>query len=373
MHANNKAVWLFGSGCSKPLGAPLLCDFFGRTLEARIQAAVSVLGNDVAWAEKFAALITNLRAVYDGGLEEERINTRFQRGPWANAEEFLEYVDMAGAGDPAARALIQNALSHGKMEYRGDNRFVELAKDVRGYLAAACHFFVPEQSIIDSSERWAPHRRWGGQLLPQDHVISFNYDVVAERVRGKGKIALFGREHANAAGNWIDNILGSGSQLIKLHGSVSKAWALDEPNEPLPKLADVWTAIRERHRFEIAAPGPGKLAASKDYFKPHWQLARRAIESADVVTFVGYRIPETDSYACEQLVHAFGNHPKKSHLTVRIVLGPTRDRDVERLIRLLRWSGCHSARVIFEPLWAQDFFSVFDRTHLASVTGGFGG
>jgi hypothetical protein len=367
----DSVVWILGSGFSKPLGAPLLYDLFSQPLEVRMRAALRNMNGGRADMESFAKQLKTLRAIYAGGLEERRTNTQFKKGPWANAEEFLEYVDMANEGDSSAREIVQQAVGEADVDYyeghAAEDQCKYLARDVRAYLAAACHFFVPDQSLIQRSERWRPYVRWGKHLQKDDHVITFNYDVVPESVSG---VNPFIRGSVPSDGStWLEHSILLGRQLVKMHGSVTRAEVVCEtPSGPQTKIdtVDVWSSIADGNRFEIASPGPGKLLASTDYFTQHWSMARKLIQRASAVIFVGYRIPETDSFACEELVRAFSEHPQRSELVVRIVLGPHRSADVERLIRILHWAGCSKKCVIHEPLYSQDFLSVFQRQALTS-------
>lgn len=366
--SEKRVVWILGSGFSRSLGGPLLWDFFSRPLEAKLIAALQNVPGPATWPEKFGALIKDLRAIYTGGLEERYEDTAFRRGPWADAEEFLEYVDMANDGVRSAKELVLAALRNSRTSYGAESeKIAALALDVRSYLACATNHFIDSPDVVEKAERWEPYRRWASNLRMQDDVISFNYDVVPEQVCRE--LTLFTYGDRAEPDRQIRNAKQDGRSLVKVHGSVTQVLRDSKitPGETVAEYnADVWDALRRGDRIAIAGPGPGKLAACKGILRPHWELARDLIARATVLVFAGYRIPETDAFARSQICDAIRRAPNLDR--IHLVLGPMRDAHVERLAHLLEWAtrGRQGAPVgiVDERLWAQDFLAVFDREQL---------
>jgi hypothetical protein len=194
--------------------------------------------------------------------------------------------------------------------------------------------------------------------------VSFNYDLVIERVAPR--LTLFeaglGDEHDRR--RVVDAAAMQGRQIIKPHGSLSLVYPDADSNldRRLPLQSDPWQAINANRRFAIAGPGPGKLADSEGLFKANWELACKVISEAVAIVIIGYRLPETDAHAIEMLSQAIANNTRDA--VVRIVLGPRRDEHVERLHRICEWSGRPITRIKHEPLWAQDFLAIFQHDKL---------
>jgi hypothetical protein len=99
----------------------------------------------------------------------------------------------------------------------------------------------------------------------------------------------------------------------------------------------------EEGELAIATPGPSKKREADECFRELWKLAREALAEADAIVFVGYRFPETDADAREQLLTAIGKNgapgsKRRPHnLKCHIVLGNKSPQDVDRLEALLRF------------------------------------
>ena len=81
--------------------------------------------------------------------------------------------------------------------------------------------------------------------------------------------------------------------LLKLHGSLN--WFPVPPDRIPPKLAlrKRWWHQNGNLTFEIAPPEWNKPTRSGVYV-PVWRLARKSLNAAEAIVFIGYSLPETD-------------------------------------------------------------------------------
>jgi hypothetical protein len=140
----------------------------------------------------------------------------------------------------------------------------------------------------------------------------------------------------------------------------------------------------------IASPGPTKRRTANE-LESLWLVAEEALRRAQAIVFVGYRFPPTDAQARERLLTAIAANTQ-NYLAVHIVLGPQiHSDDVIRLRRLLDYSlfgavlgprrrrllagkdasdasksSSPTGNVVVQPLFAQDFFSVFQHDHVTA-------
>jgi hypothetical protein len=129
----------------------------------------------------------------------------------------------------------------------------------------------------------------------------------------------------------------------------------------------------------IASPGPTKKTI-RDALNDIWNAAKTSIAAADVVVFVGYRFPPSDSEARRFLVDALMANASRP-LTLRTVLGANRSNaDTVRLEAILEYAMAarlrhhgtrgvtvrHTLRV--HPLGAEDFLDLFQAGSLHEST-----
>lgn len=109
-------------------------------------------------------------------------------------------------------------------------------------------------------------------------------------------------------------------------------------------------------------------------------LAKDALRQADAVVFIGFRFPETDSDAREEILGAIRENKRvhgAHHLSLHVVLGLPSPQS-QRLEALLRFvcgerhdmaepnfnDEAHTFRVQLHPLFAQDFLAISSRDDL---------
>jgi hypothetical protein len=365
----DSVAWVVGSGFSRSLGGPLLDELFDEHRFRRLRAP--------RWEVDLSAW----ERVYSDWSTVFHLFRRLDRPggtarPWRNAEEYVELLQLAGSGDAAALHVLYATTGADPW----DKIMPRVGSVATKYLAAVTAEFVQDAAM--DTERWKPYRRWIARVRENDAIITFNYDRVLEMAH---------QADVRASASPV-----AAPRISKLHGSVD--WSYDE-HRRLVKGQNPWSIIADPTKdVALGVPGPAKIMSSANEFVQEWNHAAHALRSADIIVFIGYRFPETDSHAKQTLLTAIReNHQTTSHhLTVRIVLGPKRGDDAERLEGMLRWTLSHrrDARgasmprrlaagpggavrrenappaqtytILHEPMWAEDFMTVFDRARMES-------
>jgi hypothetical protein len=368
-------VWILGAGFSKPLGGPLL----GKLLspEAERDLDVRYFGSG-ALGTLHAQLV---RFLFRYGLAAKKNNAVQAPGGqvfdgedlWEDAEQFLDYLDTAAESNGPGRFRLLKILGDERLAVLklapNESTIQAIALTSRRLLVAECSGFLVGAN--PHSERWSPYRRWVEQLVaPEDVIITFNYDLVVETIRGFVKRPSSGSE----------------ATLLKLHGSVD--WVLEGVAGQTPQDSGVIRRLSPNYVLEdpaepaIAAPGPSKQRFSRGVFRKYWEEALDSLKSASAIVFIGYRFPPTDAEARERLLDAIRNNPNQ-YLPIHTVLGPkTASDDSCRLHGLLEHALSSKRRVVppdliadnlaprlcytihQQPLWAEDFLSVIERSRV---------
>jgi hypothetical protein len=280
-----------------------------------------------AYVADLAGDIYTAKAVYRFGRDVERV--------WRDPEEYIQFLDEC-ASDPdsvTAQQATKIALRWAKGKEGGfanGDKFKPgaLAISAKRALAADCSRFT--RAAVLGSERWSPYQSWLARIATeqanhkQGHqvLVSFNYDRVLELASGNGCSIVLGGDRALSP---------TEVPLFKMHGSVD--WVIDDGGACVvgkPEQA----LICEPDRIAMGVPGRSKQAFTQKV-GALWRQAIALIQKAEVVLFVGYRFPETDAQAREQILRALAQN-KEMHISVHIVRGPdTDDRDGRRLRSLL--------------------------------------
>ncbi len=356
-------VWILGAGFSKPLGGPLL----GKLLSPESERDLHVRYSEIPqlWTPQTKAA----RWLYDYGRKGVLVGDRFIQGEdlWEDAEQYLDHLDTAaekGAGSPACDRLLRILLDHG-LEH-GPGMLTLMAAAARRLLAAECCSFL--EGVDPDSERWSPYQRWLHEVFVwrEDTVVTFNYDLVLETLAASQRRRESFQYRAGEPGC---------SLLLKLHGSVN--WGL-RGSQAVETNAGVRYALTcDDDQLAIAGPGPGKQRLSSGLFEWCWTEALAALEKAAAIVFVGYRFPPTDAEAREKLFGAIHKNKDQQQLAIHTVLGPNTSSDDSRRLRGLlehamagvrnpRGGGGLGYSLVQQPLWAEDFLSVVNRSSIVS-------
>jgi hypothetical protein len=341
-------VWVLGSGFSRHVGGPTLDELLSEKMGSLARARHP--SNHELYAQT--------RQLFRAHHKDNTKQTSHRL--WANAEDFLDYVDLA-------------RKDYGLAKVAGTD------SDSEKHWRDAVNAVVEECSFANTAnlelEAWSPYKVWKDSLTPEDSVITFNYDLVTEQL---GLTSILPSEKVNSRT----------VKVFKLHGSLD--WYLtddvvkrDRPVSELPF---------------IATPGPTKLKSTneKGPLAVLWNRAKFELGNANAIVFMGYRFPPSDSYALMNILGAFRENKDDGVLTVHTVLGPRiHDEHSLRLTRLLdqglRASGrkamgtgeqrsgalmamrvaAHAPmmkKAYYEihqhPLYAQDFMALVPRTDL---------
>jgi len=377
-------VWILGAGFSKPLGAPLLKDLLWPEALRNIHYTY-----DEKQYPKLRGLpTTSAHWLYQYG-------TRYARGHrdmdfkgvdmegaqfWENPEDYLDYLEVAAQNDLSRAArIVRDALRQFWGKALQPVPVEEVSVAARRLVAAECSAFL--EGIDTESERCMPYVRWANTLVkPGDSVITFNYDLVIERVANRGgpkfMVPVNKDDLAGCRG------LGDRVPVYKLHGSVDWRWnrkdgRIEHPGD------DHFALTCDDKDLAIASPGPLKLTMTKE-LDLLWEHAMTDLRRATQIVFVGYGFPQTDAYAKRRLIEAIRENVSEG-LHLHIVLGPDlRAPPVVRLDGMLRHAiskrvGRYSPRgltnygmdktlkfyqLTIHPLFAEDFFTVVEREAL---------
>lgn len=362
--ASPKVVWVLGSGFSKHLGGPLLNQlltrraldeterlFFGPTLPRR-DMVYEIFRN-------YGKPISN--APY-----------------WEHAEEFLDFLDTATFLLSKRHEIVRDFCKpYVSGDFDGSPH--ELWRRSCIAIGAECTAFLSE--FDPAAEACEPYLRWGQELVTAgDAIISFNYDRVLEEVgEQKDRVSYFSQNTVQMPqGNAIR---GGIVPIFKLHGSVDWFFKADDPRKQVTRKADFGQAISDGYTPLIATPGSTKKNYCDMHLQNLWRNAKDHLRVADVIVFMGYRFPPSDSQALTELLGAIKANDQPT-LRVHTALGPhTGEADTVRLGSLLRHtmrakrSETKSTRyrpanrsdyddkrkffqMLVQPLYAQDFMSV---------------
>jgi hypothetical protein len=253
---------------------------------------------------------------------------------WRDAEEFLDRLDTANAGGGAQVRLLEAIVDerHAGLARHGEPpRLAPIAVAARRLLAAECSAFLVDANL--SSERWEPYTWWAQRRGKQDTIITFNYDLVPEKLADKTNLHVLLPGEELAPGNV--------APVLKLHGSVN--WKLEKGQIT---VADELFALHgPGDEIAIATPGPSKRSMASA-FQHLWTRARSALAKAEAVVFVGYRFPQTDADARRSLlIDGIGANNSVPHLALHTVLGPnTNSADSLRLATLLKYALRYTGR-----------------------------
>lgn len=406
-----KRVWVLGAGFSYSLGGPLLPDLLSVAAKLRLEATYPDQFDKnqidpIFWLYHFGTGFQE--GDFGGGFRSGNLIRPRGIHVFKHAEDFLELLDDAArdgdkseyltgvferlyreastAGtDHARQAVGIGQLGGGKLRHPSVE---DLQRSARRIVAAAVSAFTEgvDATAVRSMERWMPYRAWIDSLGAEDTIVTFNYDRVIE-IAAAGTDATSPRAIVPGPRQYLEEqVRGAADDedplLLKLHGSVDWVWNDDRSEvryEPWGK-----ESLVANRSIAIATPGPIKRQVTdKDgSFYPLWSRARKALSAAEEVYFVGYRFPETDAFARQQLLTALGRNDCKS-LKLYTVLGhDIRSAPSQRLQALLRSStgarleepsaGSKSKSMseagnyrylLPQAMYAEDFLDTFGQQH----------
>jgi hypothetical protein len=341
--ARGDVVWILGAGFSKPLGGPLLRDLFrqgtiedirGRFTEKYLYPTI----HKTEGVERVA--LDAVIWLYDWGKSI---------GHWDDAEQFLGTLDLATTPHEQLQEARQAEASRLAVPLRAflespdvcaryDENYRSLllgelwtftrhvSDEARRLMAAQCAAFM--LTANDAREDWSPFLGWGRTLTKQHTVLTLNYDCAAERAGGDNLTVVTDADQASAR-QW------ERARLFKLHGSTSWTKVQNGGKFQVTPQYGPWACLRmHKDQSVIGSPGPEKRRTA-GYLRPLWDGAMQAIREAEVVVFVGYRFPETDSDARQRICEAIGQN-QTGWLRLHTVLGPNIQSDASvRLRRLI--------------------------------------
>jgi hypothetical protein len=351
-----RTVWLIEAGFSRSLGGPLFADLF----RPRFQ------GDDeqVFPPEQYPTLARDLyvsRLHFNGGKEE---------GWWRDAEDFLSFLDSAyrNVSGPKkgmlqmiakrVRSQIPEGKKAGPVSY-AHAWFLSSSVAVRRALAAECSAFLLD--LDDKDECWIPYDKWAESLGQDDAVISFNYDLVLEKLaakRGSKLKVLLPSECPGGGSPLPEDVV----PVLKLHGSVD--WKRDKDG-PVVRGDVKEILVFEMEAPFIAAPGRSKQDAVLE-LGPLWTYAKWALKHAKALVVLGYGFPATDTRARVEIQTAFTSGSSGRDIRrIDLVVGPDTSRpEVQRVRALLEaFRGREPLVVAPEKVRPENGGALYVKTH----------
>ncbi len=376
---DKKVVWVLGAGFSRSLGGPLLDTLLTETAwnDVELRYGRTVAPQLHGQATLMARLLYAYGRGWPDGYKFKRKEYADLPGEkmWRHAEEYLDYLDAAlpsdGAKAPSAahdRLSVLIRRLHVPAYGSSAPDVQEVRNAARRLLAAeVCAFLEPK--VNTTLEKWAPYRTWAAKVMQTDTIVTFNYDLVVEKVNHPSGPPVV----ANSSD--LRALPSKDGAVLKLHGSVD--WSLDQTTTPpmASKTREDEFAVRcLDDQLAIATPGASKqrLMAA---FEPLWQRALDDIMNADAIVFVGYSFPPTDANARQRLLEAISGNRCPSTLRVHIVLGEPGPHTA-RLKHMIEFMCRRGGRRLMEtpirmaysvtvhPLLAEDFLTVYERERL---------
>lgn len=296
-----KYVWIVGAGFSRPLGGPLLIDFFTRR---SVEEAVAWLTASGLTEHRHVEGLYLLAALYTKGQD---LNS------WADAEQFVDRAMTAPSSKPVAVLLEGQVQALGNFPGKGNSTYSlatctaqDLARWCSFYVAAICSGFLePELSanINEVPESWAAYCNWFDALDENHTILTFNYDRVLHMLASRRNERL----HVPT--------------VHYMHGR-------------LPPPDEVARLIKNNEAITgIGLPGPDKKSLVVGGLEQTWASADSALRNCDEVVIMGYSIPRSDSHSRMWLQRAIA---WRAATTITLVLGE-RNPDVARVKRAFKF------------------------------------
>jgi hypothetical protein len=311
-------VYILGAGFSYPMGGPLFQDLFIRNAAFRF---LNLKGTEDPQAISWRSFVESVEVLADTVRGFPILYQLFtERFGQVNAERFLELCDCSlDDRELWSSTCLLDSFVRIPQEYRASFppekirellAFILKASKIR--LAIETNYFL--ENVPDSNDRWQPYIRWFPSLGKTDTIITLNYDLLVETVAEKVDRPFPGRQF-NTKDDLIavDELMRQNEAhpdqplLCKLHGSVdfiekngvayAKRYNIDDYFHGDPPL--------------LGTPGTGKVSLSKGSLERVWLTALERLRDADVISIVGYSLPETDNdfriKLLDKIVGTFGN------------------------------------------------------------------
>jgi hypothetical protein len=322
-----RVVWILGSGFSVGLGGPMLKDLLHPKTEKDFRST---------YPTAMKAAHTTALNIYKRHHPDYK--AEFGVGNptlWQHAEEFLDFLDCARVDKSSHSRLFE-------AHFGTTSKPTDLHRAACQIVGAECLFTDLRSDL--KGEAWQPYLRWARWLTENDTIVTFNYDRVLDMLAASESINNDCRAGGDVQRLTPKSFLVPGVQepedglakVYKLHGSVDWVESPGDATKVLHKALQ--DSIEEDQVPLIAAPGPTKDLHSTGVLATTWNRALAAIREANVIVFMGYRFPPSDSESRRKLLDAIGQ-AGAHHLRVHTVLGPRKNEDdTVRLAALLETS-----------------------------------
>lgn len=223
--------------------------------------------------------------------------------------------------------------------------------------ALCCTFLKNTKFATLATEKWMPYTNWAENILQyKDVIITFNYDLVIEKLKQR---------------KW--NSENTKNNVLALHGWIDYKRNEQNGNTVFKETSDEHFILTcEDSEIGIATPGQTKLKISRE-LDNLWINTQRNLSEASVIVFVGYRFPVTDIFARQRIIDAISINDQ-DNLKIHLVLGLDDQKAIDRLEQLLIFAAAQrkrkenkSTEIIKHSLYAEDFLSLVNNDMLYNV------
>ncbi len=164
-----------------------------------------------------------------------------------------------------------------------------------------------EQLTVDGNRIREVSERWASLIQPGDVIVTFNWDVLNERILWQSRLWSYVDGYGFQFGEQSHKDEGTKVIMLKLHGSVN--WVQREASEPLEGIAhaaDFFRGARDsslRDSFSQAQTDSGRKLVLPTYLKDIssnkalldlWTRAHQAVAGAKEMFVVGYSLNPID-------------------------------------------------------------------------------
>lgn len=265
----HKTVYVLGAGFSRDAGCPTVSEFISKNVISRLKKTLDKQENQKL---VFLQSYWNYR-ITEGYCE-------------SNIESVFNHVS-------AARYLFMESMTESDSIYDAQNIYDDLQWFILKTLKESTKKKTPKEYHIFVKEI----------LQPQDTIISFNYDLVLEKVFSDEKIPF---DYGISESQKDDRL------ILKLHGSANWVFCKDcghaYPTSDYSGLDALLGKIKchncKKKNLEPILIPP---TLYKDYqdqkrggmIQGLWSKANEELYTADNVVFIGFSMAQTDAYAQE--------------------------------------------------------------------------
>jgi len=372
-YRNNSRVFIFGAGVSKAVaGAPVMKELF-REMEKRYECdklkvdTCLVARNRVRLFKEFLSLIGKMEsfALKPYARLKDSPNHSVEVKIREHIEYLITFLDMSIQYAPPVElkegGLLLDSLP--SVPFFGiSSKQIKDARDaINIYLYLCLSGLEDEKDILG--------KFFHDHLRENDHLISFNYDLLVERSLlqlGKwspleGYVGVDAFKNEEDKKRIVSSDLGkSPYRLLKLHSSINWTWEYkglqpENINHPIVMILDDWEEgffFPKLEKILGRKPQGGyypvwilpsyvKTFSKAPFLIEIWREAERMLSETKYLVLLGYSFPEQDSQS--QLL--FAALPDDCRI---LIVDPDANTIKTRIHKLFQFSNISTQNMVFE-------------------------